>query len=198
MGRATKQATRNRPGAFSCPGPRGSRRMAAQPARAGLRPAAVLVPIVDRANAAGAVHAAHRTFAVPCRTSLLSRRPRSRGRHDADRTALRETHEEIGLSPTRSRCWVSRSLQHRQHRIYHDAGGGICACRFQAYRQPVRSRRSVRGAAVLSARSRESCAQIGATRGAMRQFQAIEVGGHMIWGATAAIVVALAERLRLR
>jgi 8-oxo-dGTP pyrophosphatase MutT (NUDIX family) len=162
----------------------------------GARHAAVLVPLY--VDAAGALHAVFTE-----RRADLRRHPGEisfpgGSREDADRdlraTALRETHEEIGLPP--DAVELLGALQPTptfvtNYAIYPFVGliepgfawvlqeaevGRVLELPLESLRQGYARRRLVR-------------------RGMPFRTDTYEVGGHLIWGATARIVADLLERL---
>ena len=163
------------------------------------RPAAVLVPIVDR----GELHLlfTRRTEHLPSHAGQICF---PGGRVHADdatlvRTALREMEEEIGLSP--EEVEVAGFLD-----SYETLNTGFAICPVVGF---------LRGDFLLAVNPHEVAEVFEAPlayildpanqslksverNGARREFYAIDYAGHTIWGATAAMIVNLSERLGLR
>ena len=163
------------------------------------RPAAVLLPIVERQ--APTVLFTRRTEHLPSHAGQICF---PGGRYHADddsliQTALREMEEEIGLSA--DAVEIAGFLD-----SYETLNTGFAILPVVGF---------LRGDFILSVNS-EEVAEVfeaplaylldpenHATRslergGVMRQFYAIDYGAHTIWGATAAMIVNLSERLGYR
>jgi 8-oxo-dGTP pyrophosphatase MutT (NUDIX family) len=164
-----------------------------------LRPAAVLVPIIERAEP---------TMLFTRRTDHLSSHagqicfPGGRAHPDDEtliQTALREMQEEIGLSP--DAVEIGGFLD-----SHETANTGYLILPVVGF---------LRGDFVLSVNADEVAEVFEAPlsyildpkhqdrrslerNGVVREFFAIDYGNHTIWGATAAMVVNLSERLGLR
>ena len=166
---------------------------------AGLRPAAVLFPIVQRDTPSALF--TRRTDDLPSHAGQICF---PGGKYHADdqtliRTALRELEEEIGLSPD--------DVEIAGYLDSHETlNSGFTILPVVGFLPPDYSLKIDPGevAEVFEAplayildpgnqalRSVER-------GGAIRQFYAIEYNGHTIWGATAAIIVNLSQRLGFR
>jgi len=164
-----------------------------------LRPAAVLVPIVDRGELS--LLFTRRTEHLPSHAGQICF---PGGRVQADdatliRTALREMEEEIGLPP--DQVEIAGFLD-----SYETLNTGFAICPVVGF---------LRDDFLLSVNPHEVAEVFEAPlayildpenqflrslerEGVVREFYAIEYGGHTIWGATAAMIVNLSERLGLR
>lgn len=166
---------------------------------AGLRPAAVLFPIVDRDTPAALF--TRRTDDLPSHAGQICF---PGGKYHADdqtliRTALREMEEEIGLSP--DDVEIAGYLDSHEtlnsgftilpvvgflppdYRLKIDPGEVA-----EVFEAPLPYILDPGNQALRSVER----------GGVIRQFYAIEYKGHTIWGATAAIIVNLSERLGFR
>ena len=164
-----------------------------------LRPAAVLMPIVERSEPS--VLFTRRTEHLPSHAGQICF---PGGRYHADdktliQTALREMEEEIGLPP--DAVEIAGFLD-----SYETLNTGFAILPVVGF---------VRSDLMLSVNPQEVAEvfeaplaylldpQNHAVRsvergGVMREFYAIDYGTHTIWGATAAMIVNLSERLGLR
>ncbi len=166
---------------------------------AGLRPAAVLFPIVERSTPSALF--TRRTEDLPSHAGQICF---PGGRYHADdetliRTALRELEEEIGLSP--DDIEVAGFLD-----SYETLNSGFTILPVVGFLSPdyrltvdPREVAEVFEAPLDYILDPENQALRSIERGgAVREFYAIEYNGHTIWGATAAMVVNLSERLGFR
>lgn len=162
-----------------------------------LRPAAVLVPVIERDEPT--LLFTRRTEEMPSHAGQISF---PGGRFHAEdssltATALRETEEEIGIGP--SAVELAGFLD-----AYETLNSGFMILPVVGFLKP---------GYVLSPNAREVAEVFevplgflidpknhGLRRlergGVVREFFAIEYRGHTIWGATAAMIVNLSERLR--
>ena len=166
---------------------------------AGLRPAAVLFPIVGR-DVPSALFT-RRTDDLPSHAGQICF---PGGKYRADdqtliQTALREMEEEIGLSP--EDVEIAGYLD--THETVNSGFTILPVVGFLSadYRLKIDPREVAEAfeaplAYILDPKNQElKSVERG---GVMRQFYAIEYNGHTIWGATAAMVVNLSERLGFR
>ena len=162
-----------------------------------LRPAAVLVPLVEHPHGMS-VLLTQRTAHLSAHAGQISFPGGRIEEHDPDAVAaaLRETEEEVGLP--RDRVSVIGRLD-----TYVTGTGfeitpivGLVAPPLPAGDRPVRGRRGVRGAARLSSSTSATTSGSSAmsARGAAA-FSCCPIEGRNIWGATAGILVNLAEVL---
>ena len=165
----------------------------------GLRPAAVLLPIVERTEPYALF--TRRTDDLPSHAGQICF-PGGRYHPDDDtliRTALREVEEEIGLPP--DMVEVAGFLD-----TYETLNTGFTILPVVGYLRAdfklIVNPREV--AEVFEAplsyilAPKNQAIKSVERGGVLREFFAIEYGGHTIWGATAAMVVNLSERLGLR
>lgn len=162
----------------------------------GLRPASVLVPIID--------YGAALTVLLTQRTKSLSAHPgqiafpggrRDPGDPDAVATALRETQEEVGLAPTRVEVIGRLETYVTRTGFAVTPVVGLIAPPVE----PVPDPREVEDAFEVpldflidpANRRRESRVFDGISR----SFYAMPWQGRYIWGATAGMLVNLADRL---
>jgi 8-oxo-dGTP pyrophosphatase MutT (NUDIX family) len=163
------------------------------------RPAAILLPIVERPEP----HAlfTRRTDDLPSHAGQICF---PGGRYHTDdesliRTALREVEEEIGLPP--DRVEVVGFLD-----SYETLNTGFTILPVVGYLRPdfelainPREVAEVFEAPLSYILDPKNQTLKSVERdGALREFYAIEYGTHVIWGATAAMIVNLSERLGLR
>jgi 8-oxo-dGTP pyrophosphatase MutT (NUDIX family) len=166
---------------------------------AGLRPAAVLFPIVDRDTPAALF--TRRTDDLPSHAGQICF---PGGKYHADdrtliRTALREMEEEIGLSP--DDVEIAGYLD--SHETLNSGFTILPVVGFLPpdYRLKIDPGEvaEVFEAPLAYILDPDNQALRSVERGGvLRQFHAIEYKGHTIWGATAAIIVNLSERLGFR
>jgi len=165
----------------------------------GLRPAAVLFPIVERDTPSALF--TRRTEDLPSHAGQICF---PGGKYHADdqtliRTALREVEEEIGLSP--NDVEIAGYLD-----SYETLNTGFTILPVVGFLSPdyrltidPREVAEVFEAPLAFILDPKNQALKSVERGGvMRQFYAIEYKGHTIWGATAAMIVNLAERLGFR
>jgi 8-oxo-dGTP pyrophosphatase MutT (NUDIX family) len=161
-----------------------------------LRPAAVLMPIVDRAEPT--LLFTRRTEHLPSHAGQICF-PGGRRHTDDDtliRTALREMEEEIGLAP--EAVELAGFLD-----AYETFNTGFLILPVVGFLQPD-FRLSVNPYEVAEVFEaplafvldpNNHARKFAEREGVMREFYAIEYGSHTIWGATAAMIVNLSERL---
>src|SRR5665213_747458 len=146
-----------------------------------------------RAN--GALHAAHGPSFAPCGAGEFPRRARRGGRSSPVEAALRETHEETGI--TAEHVSVVGYMEG-----YETGTGfailpvvGVLTEGFALVPNPAEVAEifEVPLAFLLDPKNRER--QSREWQGRKREFYAFNHGGHYIWGATAAILVNFAEKL---
>jgi 8-oxo-dGTP pyrophosphatase MutT (NUDIX family) len=165
----------------------------------GLRPAAVLLPIVERVEPYALF--TRRTEDLPSHAGQICF-PGGRYHPDDEtliRTALREMEEEIGLSP--DQVEIAGFLD-----SYETLNTGFAILPVVGYLPAdlklVVNPREV--AEVFEAplayilNPQNQTLKSVERDGVLREFYAIEYSGHTIWGATAAMIVNLSERLGLR
>src|SRR5258706_13139881 len=163
-----------------------------------LRPAAVLMPIVEREQPS--VLFTRRTEHLP---SHAGQSCFQGGRFHADdktliQTALREMEEEIGLPP--DAVEIAGFLD-----SYETLNTGFAILPVVGFvgRDFMLSVNAQEVAEVFEAPlayildPKNHALRSVERRGVMREFYAIDYGAHTIWGATAALIVNLLERLRL-
>jgi 8-oxo-dGTP pyrophosphatase MutT (NUDIX family) len=167
--------------------------------QSGLRPAAVLLPIVERAEPYAIF--TRRTEDLPSHAGQICF-PGGRYHPDDEtliRTALREMEEEIGLSP--DQVEIAGFLD-----SYETLNTGFAILPVVGY-VPAdftltvnpREVAEVFEAPLAYILDPQNHALKSVERdGIMREFYAIDFSGHTIWGATAAMIVNLSERLGLR
>jgi 8-oxo-dGTP pyrophosphatase MutT (NUDIX family) len=162
-----------------------------------LRPAAVLVPVIERPEPT--LLFTRRTEHLPSHAGQISF-PGGRfhaGDASLTQTALRETEEEIGVAP--AAIDLAGFLD-----AYETLNSGFMILPVVGFLKPdyVLSPNESEVAEVFEAPLDFLIApkNHGLRRlergGVMREFFAIEYRGHTIWGATAAMIVNLSERLR--
>jgi 8-oxo-dGTP pyrophosphatase MutT (NUDIX family) len=166
---------------------------------AGLRPAAVLFPIVERSVPSALF--TRRTDDLPSHAGQICF-PGGKyhpGDQTLIRTALREVEEEIGLSPSDVEVagyLDSYETQNTGFTILPVVGFLLADYRLtidprevaEVFEAPLPYILDPKNQALKSLER----------GGVMRQFYAIEFNGHTIWGATAAMIVNLSERLGFR
>jgi len=166
---------------------------------AGLRPAAVLFPIVERRVPSALF--TRRTDDLPSHAGQICF---PGGKYHADdqtliRTALREMEEEIGLSP--SDVEIAGYLDSYETQNTGFTILPVVGFLSADYRLTIAPREvaEVFEAPLSYILDPKNQALKSLERGGvMRQFYAIEFNGHTIWGATAAMIVNLSERLGFR
>ena len=154
-----------------------------------VRPAAVLIPVVDHKEPTVLLTQRSRASQRACRPDRLSRRQDRCDRQIAARRRAARGRGGGRARPILRRSdRLSRRLRHRL-RLPHPADGGAGEARLQAHHQPFRSRRRLRGAALLPDGSRPT------TSCTARSFAAWSVRitrcrsrERYIWGATAGIL----------
>ena len=166
---------------------------------AGLRPAAVLFPIVERSTPSALF--TRRTDDLPSHAGQICF---PGGKYHTDdetliRTALREVEEEIGL--TADQVEVAGFLD--SHVTANTGFAILPVVGFLSpdYRLAVDPGEvaEVFEAPLAYILDPENQARRSLERGGVRrEFYAIDYQGHTIWGATAAMIVNLSERLRFR
>ena len=166
---------------------------------AGLRPAAVLFPIVEREVPSALF--TRRTDDLPSHAGQVCF---PGGKYHADdqtliRTALREMEEEIGLSP--DDVEIAGYLD--SHETVNSGFIILPVVGFlpPGYRLKIDPREVAEVFEVPLAYILDPKNQMLRSLergGAIRKFYAIEYDGHTIWGATAAIIVSLSEKLGFR
>ena len=165
----------------------------------GLRPAAVLLPIVERAEPYALF--TRRTEDLPSHAGQICF-PGGRYHPDDEtliQTALREMEEEIGLSP--DQVEIAGFLD-----SYETLNTGFTILPVVGYLRAdfklivnPREVAEVFEAPLAYILDPQNHALKSVERdGVLREFYAIEYSGHTIWGATAAMIVNLSERLGLR
>ena len=166
---------------------------------AGLRPAAVLFPIIERSTPS--VLFTRRTDDLPSHAGQISF---PGGKYQVDdqtliRTALRETQEEVGLSP--EEVEVAGFLD--SHVTVNTGFTILPVVGFVSseYRLTIDPREvaEVFEAPLAYILDPQNQAVRSLERGGvLREFYAIDYQDHTIWGATAAMIVNLSERLGFR
>lgn len=166
---------------------------------AGLRPAAVLFPIIERSTPSALF--TRRTDDLPSHAGQISF---PGGKYQVDdqtliRTALRETQEEVGLSP--EEVEVAGFLD--SHVTVNTGFTILPVVGFVSpdYRLTIDPREvaEVFEAPLAYILDPQNQALRSLERGGViREFYAIDYQDHTIWGATAAMIVNLSERLGFR
>jgi 8-oxo-dGTP pyrophosphatase MutT (NUDIX family) len=165
----------------------------------GLRPAAVLLPIVERAEPYALF--TRRTEDLPSHAGQICF-PGGRYHPDDEtliQTALREMEEEIGLSPDQVEiAGFLDSYETLNTGFTILPVVGYLRAEFKLIVNP-REVAEVFEAPLAYILDPQNHALKSVERdGILREFYAIEYSGHTIWGATAAMIVNLSERLGLR
>jgi len=164
-----------------------------------LRPAAVLMPIVERSEPS--VLFTRRTEHLPSHAGQICF---PGGRYHVDdktliRTALREMEEEIGLPP--EAVEVAGFLD--AHETLNTGFAilpvvGFLSADFMLSINPQEVAEVFEAPLAYILDPMNHARRSVEREGVMREFYAIEYGAHTIWGATAAMIVNLSERLGLR
>jgi len=164
-----------------------------------LRPAAVLMPIVERSEPS--VLFTRRTEHLPSHAGQICF---PGGRYHVDdktliRTALREMEEEIGLPP--EAVEVAGFLD--SHVTLNTGFAilpvvGFLSADFMLSINPQEVAEVFEAPLAYILDPMNHARRSVEREGVMREFYAIEYGAHTIWGATAAMIVNLSERLGLR
>ena len=165
----------------------------------GLRPAAVLLPIVERSEP----HAlfTRRTEDLPSHAGQICF-PGGRYHPDDDtliQTALREMEEEIGLSPDKVEiAGFLDSYETLNTRFIILPVVGYLRPGFELLINPREVAEVFEAPLSYILDPKNQVFKSVERDGVLREFYAIEYGSHTIWGATAAMIVNLSERLGLR
>jgi 8-oxo-dGTP pyrophosphatase MutT (NUDIX family) len=165
----------------------------------GLRPAAVLLPIVERIEPYALF--TRRTEDLPSHAGQICF-PGGRYHPDDEtliRTALREMEEEIGLSP--DRVEIAGFLDF--HETLNTGFAilpvvGYVPADFKLVVNPREVAEAFEAPLAYILNPQNQTLKSVERDGVLREFYAIEYSGHTIWGATAAMIVNLSERLGLR
>jgi 8-oxo-dGTP pyrophosphatase MutT (NUDIX family) len=165
----------------------------------GLRPAAVLLPIVERAEP----HAlfTRRTEDLPSHAGQICF---PGGRYHPDdntliQTALREMEEEIGLSPDKVEiAGFLDSYETLNTRFIILPVVGYLRPGFELSVNPREVAEVFEAPLSYILDPKNQVFKSVERDGVLREFYAIEYESHTIWGATAAMIVNLSERLGLR
>ena len=163
--------------------------------RSGTTAAAVLIPVIAQAQGLTVLFT-QRTQHLKSHSGQVSF-PGGRaepGDASAEFTALREAQEEIGLALERVEI-LGRLPEYHAHRLSRDPGHRAYPAAARAHARSARSRIGVRGAAFLPARPGEPAALHARAPGRSVGFYVFEYQGHMIWGATAGMLVNLHKML---
>jgi 8-oxo-dGTP pyrophosphatase MutT (NUDIX family) len=171
-------------------------RPSAGPGRPRLRPASVLVPLVERGAGLGVL--------LTRRTTRLAHHPGQvafpGGKQDAAdpgplQAALREAHEEIGLAPEQVEVIGQFDPHETVTGFFVTPFVGLVPGRFVARPDPseVEEVFEVPLAFVLDPRNFQVHGRT--WQGRMRHYYAVPYGPHYIWGATARILKTLADRV---
>ena len=160
------------------------------------RPAAVVMPIVHREEQT--VLFTRRTEHLPSHAGQICF---PGGRHDADdetliRTALREMEEEIGISPDTVEiagfldCYETLNTGFMILPVV-----GFLRDDFRLSVNPHEVAEVFEAPLAFILNPENHARKFAERGGVMREFYAIQYREHMIWGATAAMIVNLSERL---
>ena len=164
-----------------------------------LRPAAVLMPIVDRDEPS--VLFTRRTEHLPSHAGQICF---PGGRYHVDdktliQTALREMEEEIGLPPEAVEiAGFLDSHETLNTRFAILPVVGFLGTDFMLSINPQEVAEVFEAPLAYILDPKNHAHRSVEREGVMREFFAIDYGAHTIWGATAAMVVNLSERLGLR
>jgi 8-oxo-dGTP pyrophosphatase MutT (NUDIX family) len=164
-----------------------------------LRPAAVLMPIVERSEPS--VLFTRRTEHLPSHAGQICF---PGGRYHADdktliRTALREMEEEIGLPPEAVEvAGFLDSYETLNTGFAILPVVGFLGVNFMLSINPQEVAEVFEAPLAYILDPMNHARRSVEREGVMREFYAIDYGAHTIWGATAAMIVNLSERLGLR
>jgi 8-oxo-dGTP pyrophosphatase MutT (NUDIX family) len=164
-----------------------------------LRPAAVLMPIVERSEPS--VLFTRRTEHLPSHAGQICF---PGGRYHADdktliRTALREMEEEIGLPPEAVEvAGFLDSYETLNTGFAILPVVGFLGADFMLSINPQEVAEVFEAPLAYILDPMNHARRSVEREGVMREFYAIDYGAHTIWGATAAMIVNLSERLGLR
>jgi 8-oxo-dGTP pyrophosphatase MutT (NUDIX family) len=164
-----------------------------------LRPAAVLMPIVERSEPS--VLFTRRTEHLPSHAGQICF---PGGRYHADdktliRTALREMEEEIGLPPEAVEvAGFLDSYETLNTGFAILPVVGFLGADFMLSINPQEVAEVFEAPLAYILDPTNHARRSVEREGVMREFYAIDYGAHTIWGATAAMIVNLSERLGLR
>jgi len=164
-----------------------------------LRPAAVLMPIVERSEPS--VLFTRRTEHLPSHAGQICF---PGGRYHADdmtliRTALREMEEEIGLPPEAVEvAGFLDSYETLNTGFAILPVVGFLGADFMLSINPQEVAEVFEAPLAYILDPMNHASRSVEREGVMREFYAIDYGAHTIWGATAAMIVNLSERLGLR
>jgi 8-oxo-dGTP pyrophosphatase MutT (NUDIX family) len=164
-----------------------------------LRPAAVLMPIVERSEPS--VLFTRRTEHLPSHAGQICF---PGGRYHADdktliRTALREMEEEIGLPPEAVEvAGFLDSYETLNTGFAILPVVGFLGVDFMLSINPQEVAEVFEAPLAYILDPMNHARRSVEREGVMREFYAIDYGAHTIWGATAAMIVNLSERLGLR
>ena len=165
----------------------------------GPRPAAVLLPIVERSEPFALF--TRRTEDLPSHAGQICF-PGGRYHPDDEtliRTALREMEEEIGLSPDQVEiAGFLDSYETLNTRFAILPVVGYVPADFTLTVNPREVAEVFEAPLGFILDPRNQALKSVERDGVVREFYAIEYSGHTIWGATAAMIVNLSERLGLR
>jgi len=165
----------------------------------GLRPAAVLLPIIERAEPFALF--TRRTDDLPSHAGQICF-PGGRYHPDDEsliRTALREMEEEVGLSPDLVEIAGFLDSYETLNTLFAILPVvGFLRPGFKLTVNPREVAEVFEAPLSYILDPKNHAIRSVERGGVMREFFAIDYGGHTIWGATAAMIVNLSERLGLR